>query len=187
MSIHSSHAALVAANHAAIDGFLALFTTSLNSIEKISSHNFSSARHALAVHREDSGSLPGAGGLPEVIAHQASLVRPRIEKAITYSQGIYGISTETQKELVKLIERQHAELNKSITSLVDWYADAASNSQTAFALVESALAAASSAFQNTGKAARQVAGIAGTSLSAAAQAAGAANQQGQASPRKKAA
>ena len=81
-------------------------------------------------------------------------------------------------------EGQHAELNDTVSSLLDGYAKSSDNSGAAVAAVKSAISAANSAFANANKAARQVAGITGAGVSATVQAIGAANQS-QAVSRKK--
>lgn len=186
MPFSVSREQIVAANKAIVDTFLSAINTSLNSVEKISNLNLSTARSALEAQVDSSSELLASRDPHQALAVQSALVQPQLEKLIAYSRSLYEISAQTQHELVKLLEGKHAELNKSIAGALDWYGKSAANSDIAVAAVKSAISAANSAYENINKGARQVAEIAEASVSAAtsatARAVGATSQ-----PRKKAA
>ena len=99
---------------------------------------------------------------------QASLAQPNVEKAVAYSRSVYEISAQTQEELSKMVEAQFADFQKQVGSLLDKASKSApAGSDVAVAAVRSAIAAASSAFDNMNKAAKQVAEIAEANVAAA--------------------
>ena len=191
MSISASTEHLVAAQKSTFDTLHAFASASLNSIEKFNALTLATARNTLSEKIESASSLLSAKDPHEFFSIHNSLLQPQIEKAIAYWHELHDISAEAQETLVKLLESQHAELNRNISSLLDGYAKSTANSEVAVAAVKSAISVANSAFENVNKAARRVTGIAGAGVSATVQAVGAANQgqanPGQTSARKKAA
>lgn len=181
MSISASTEHLVAAQKSAFDTLHAFANASLNSIEKFNALTLATARNTLSEKIESASSLLSAKDPQEIFGIQNSLLQPQIEKAIAYWHELHDISAEAQETWVKLLESQHAELNRNISSLLDGYAKSTANSDVAVAAVKSAISVANSAFENVNKAARRVTGIAGAGVSATVQAVGAANQ-GQANP-----
>lgn len=186
MSISTSTEHIVAAQKSAFDSLLSFANTSLDNIGKLNSLVFTAARSSLADHSENAASLLAAHDLPQLLARQGTLSQPQIEKTVAYWRSLYDLSAETQEALVKLLESQHAELNRNISSILDWYAKSSGNGEVSVAAIKSAISAANSAFESANKAARKVANITGAGVSATVQAVGAANQS-QATPRKKAA
>jgi hypothetical protein len=81
---------------------------------------------------------------------------------------VYEISAQTQEELSKMIEAQFGDFQKTVAGLLDKAAKSApAGSDVAVAAVKSAIAAATSAFDNMNKAAKQVAEIAEANVAAA--------------------
>ena len=179
---HSSLDTVVANQKAAFDHFASLAGLTLNSIEKLASHQLSNARRALVQQVDRSKEALDAKNLQQIFSLQDFLAQSPVEHGIAYYRGIYDISAEAQDEYIKLLERSHGELNKTISSILDWYSKSSANSDLAVAAVKSALSAANSAFENANKAVRQVANVAEASVSATARAVDVAS-----APRKKAA
>jgi phasin family protein len=175
---------IVAAQKAAFDSLLSVAHSSLNSIEKFNSLNLSTTRNLFAAQLESIGSLFSAKTPQDILALQKSALQPQIEKIATYARQFHDIATEAHDDFVNVLEGQHAELNDTVSSLLDGYAKSSDNSSAAVAAVKSAISAANSAFANANKAARQVAGITGAGVSATVQAIGAANQNQVASRKK---
>jgi hypothetical protein len=110
----------------------------------------------------------GAKDPQEALSIQASLTQPNIEKAVAYSKSIYEISTETQEQLVKMVEAQFGDFQKNVASMLEKAAKSApAGSDVAVAAVQSAIAAANSAFDNMRKTAKQVTDLAQTNMAAA--------------------
>lgn len=168
MSISVSPEKIVAANQATVDTAFALANASLNSIEKIVSLNFSTAREHIAGHFEHASSLLATTrSLQDAHALQSAQAQAQLEKLQTWSRGVYDIASETRESLLGLLEARHAELNQSIGALLDRYGNSSGNSKAAVAVARSAISAANSAYENVNRTARQVADIAEASVDAA--------------------
>lgn len=178
---------IVANNKSALDTLYTIANISLNNLEKLSFHNLASARSALEDQLDNSKNWLDAKNLHDLFSINDALTQPQIEKNIAYLRAIYDISSATQNEFVKLFERNHGELNKSLSSHLDWYAKSPANSDLAIAAVKSAISAANSAFENANKTVRQVANIAEASVNAASNASSRTIDATNSSSRKKAA
>jgi phasin family protein len=167
MSLPTSPEQLISANVAAFDTLLSLVNTSLNSSEKITALNLASVRSAIGEQIEATKQVLVAKDLHQSFAIHGSLLQSQIEKSIANARSFYEISAGVQDELTKLLESKHAELNNSVSSLLDLYAKSSSNSAVTVTAVKSAISAANSAFENAHKAARQFADITDASVTAA--------------------
>ena len=156
------------ANKAAVDSMLSLANTALASAERIAALNLNTARSVLEDSVSGAKAVMGAKDAQEAITIQASLAQPNVEKAVAYSRSVYEISAQTQEELTKMLEAQFGDFQKQIAGLLDKASKSApAGSDVAVAAVKSAIAAATSAFDNMNKAAKQVAEIAEANVAAA--------------------
>src|SRR5262249_37739523 len=95
--------------------------------------------------------------------------QPALERAIAYSRSVYEVAAQSQSELVKFLEARAAEYNKNLVGVLDKVSKSApAGSDVAVAAVKSALAAASTAYDNFNKVAKQATEIAEANLTAAA-------------------
>jgi len=184
---NSSIEHLTAASAASLETLQSAINISLNSLEKLASHQLSSTRNVLLEQLDGVRSLLDAKSPQQAFSLNGAQFQPQIEQAIAYYRGLHDISATTQEEYVKWLEQGHAELNKSLSSALDWYAKSAGNSELAVTAVKSAISAANSAFENANKAARQVANITEASVSAASKATSRAVEAVNSSTRRKAA
>lgn len=156
---------LVAANKAAVESLLAVANTALSSAERIAALNLTTARTALEESAANTQAVLGAKDPQAAFAAQASLVQPAVEKAVAYSRSVYEISSEAQQEFAQLVEAQFGDFQKRIAGLIDQAAKAApAGSEGAFAAIQSAMAAANSAFDNMKAMAKQVSEVAESNL-----------------------
>ena len=166
MSINTEQFA--AANKAAIDSLLAVANTALASAERIANLNLETARAAFEDSAANTKALLGAKDVQEAISIQASLAQPNIDKAVAYGRSVAEISTQTQEELAKLVEAQFGDFQKSVAGMLEKAAKSApAGSDVAVAAVQSAIAAATSAFDNMRKSAQQVTALAQNNIAAA--------------------
>ncbi|MFH1660610.1 phasin family protein [Ferribacterium limneticum] len=157
-----------AANKAAVDSLLSVANTALASAERIASLNLETARSVLEDSVSNAKALMGAKDPQEALSIQASLAQPSVEKAVAYSKSVYEISTETQEQLAKMVEAQFGDFQKNVASMLEKAAKSApAGSDVAVAAVQSAIAAANSAFDNMRKTAKQVTEMAQTNMAAA--------------------
>lgn len=166
--INTSPEQFAAANKAAIDSLLSLANTALASAERIAALNLNTARSVLEDSVSGAKAVMSAKDAQEALTIQASLAQPNVEKAVAYSRSVYEISAQTQEEVTKMLEAQFGDFQKQITALLDKASKSApAGSDVAVAAVKSAIAAATSAFDNMNKAAKQVAEITEANVAAA--------------------
>ena len=157
-----------AANKATVDSLLSLANTALASAERIAALNLNTARSVMEDSVSGAKALMGAKDVQEALSIQASLAQPNVEKAVAYSRSVYEISAQTQEELSKMVESQFGEFQKTVAGLLDKAAKSApAGSDVAVAAVQSAIAAATSAFDNMRKTAKQVTELAQNNVAAA--------------------
>src|SRR6185369_15777481 len=155
MSINAEQ--FVTANKAAVESLLSVANTALASAERIANLNFDTARSVLEETSASTKALLGAKDVQEAIAIQASISKPNVDKVVAYSKSVYEISAQTQEQLTQMIEAQFGDFQKNVSSKLEKAAKAApASSDVAVAAVQSAIAAANSAFENMRKTAQQV-------------------------------
>ena len=159
---------LAAANKAAIDSLLSVANTALASAERIATLNLETARSVIEDSVSGAKALMGAKDPQEALSIQASLTQPNVEKAVAYSRSIYEISTQTQEQMAKMVEAQFGDFQKNVAAMLEKAAKSApAGSDVAVAAVQSAIAAATSAFDNMRKTAKQVTEMAQSNVAAA--------------------
>jgi phasin family protein len=157
-----------AANKAAVDSLLSVANTALASAERIATLNLETARSVLEDSVSNAKAIMGAQDPQEALTIQASLAKPNVEKAVAYGKSVYEISTETQEQLAKMVEAQFGDFQKNVAAMLEKAAKSApAGSDVAVAAVQSAIAAANSAFDNMRKAAQQVTDMAQSNIAAA--------------------
>jgi phasin family protein len=157
-----------ASNKAAVDSLLTVANTALASAERIAALNLNTARAALEDGVANTKALLGAKDVQEALSIQTTLAQPGVEKAVAYSRSVYEISAQAQEELSKVVEAQYGDFQKQVAELLEKATKSApAGSDVAVAAVKSAIAAASSAFDNLNKAAKQVAEITEANVAAA--------------------
>jgi phasin family protein len=161
-----------AANKATVDSLLAVANTALATAERIAALNLGTARSALEDSASATKAVLGVKSPNEAAALQTSMVQPAVEKAVSYSRSLYEISSESQQQIAKMIEAQFADFQKQIAGMVNQAAKAAPpGSETIVAAMQSAIAAANSAFSNMATMTKQFTDAAQANMAAATKAA----------------
>ena len=146
-----------AANKAVVDSLLSVANTALASAERIANLNLETVRSVVDESMANTKALMDAKDPKEALSIQTSLAKPSLEKAVAYSRSMVEISTQTQQELTKMLESQFGDFQKNITGLLEKAAKSApAGSDVAVSAVQSAIAAASSAFDGMRQAAKQM-------------------------------
>lgn len=157
-----------AANKAAVDSLLSVANTALASAERIATLNLETVRAAVEDSVANTKALLGAKDAKEAMAIQASLAKPNVEKAVAYSKSVYEISAQTQEQMTKMVEAQFGDFQKTVASMLEKAAKSApAGSDVAVNAVQSAFAAANSAFDNMRKAAQQMTEMAQSNMATA--------------------
>ena len=159
---------LAASNKAAVDSLLAVANTALASAERIAALNLGAARAALDDTSSAAKAAMAVKSPTEAVALQTSALKPAVEKAVDYSRSLYEISSESQKQLAKMVEAQFADFQKNVSSMVAQATKSApAGSETIMAAMQSAVAAANSAFANMTAMTKQLTETAQANMAAA--------------------
>lgn len=156
-----------AANKATVDSLLAVANTALASAERIAALNLDTARTALEDTVSGVQSVIGAKDPQAALAAQSSLAQPAVEKAVAYGRSVYEITTQTQQELAQMVEAQIGSFQKSVAGMLEMAAKSAPvGSEGAVTAIQSAIAAANSAFGNMNAVTKQFADAAQANIAA---------------------
>ncbi len=152
---------IMAAHKANVETLFGLTNKAFEGVEKLVELNVQATKAALAETANHTQAVMGVKDAQELLALQASLVQPLAEKTAAYSRHLYDIASAAGAELGKTFEEQAAEAQKKFVGLVDTAAkNAPAGSETAVAVMKSAVAAANNAFESAQKVVKQASDIA---------------------------
>ena len=152
---------ILASHKANIETLFGLTSKAFEGVEKLVELNVQATKAALAETANHTQAVLGAKDAQELLALQAGLVQPLAEKTAAYSRHLYDIASAAGAELGKTFEGQAVEAQKKFVGLVDNAAqNAPAGSETAVAVMKSAVAAANNAFESVQKAVKQASDIA---------------------------
>jgi phasin family protein len=160
---------LLASQKANLETLFGLTNKAFEGVEKLIELNVTATKAALnesAAHTQAALSVKDA---QELLALQASLLQPLAEKTAAYSRHLYDIASGTGTEFSKAFESQAVDVQKQFVGLVDNAAkNAPAGSETAVAVMKSAVAAANNAFESVQKAVKQASDVAEANFNAVA-------------------
>jgi len=152
---------ILASHKANIETLFGLTHKAFEGVEKLVELNVQATKAALAETANHTQAVLGAKDAQELLALQAGLVQPLAEKTAAYSRHLYDIASAAGTELSKTFEGQAADAQKKFVGIVDNAAkNAPAGSETAVAVMKSAVAAANNAFESVQKAVKQASDIA---------------------------
>ncbi|MCY1169794.1 phasin family protein [compost metagenome] len=152
---------IIASHKANIETLFGLTHKAFEGVEKLVELNVQATKAALAETANHTQAVLGVKDAQELLALQAGLVQPLAEKTAAYSRHLYDIASAAGADIGKTFEAQTAEAQKKFTGLVDNAAkNAPAGSETAVAVLKSAVAAANNAFESVQKAVKQAGDIA---------------------------
>jgi phasin family protein len=161
-----------AAQKTHFDTFFSLTNKVFEGVEKLTTLNLQAAKSIFAETQETAQKALSAKDPRDLLALQSALTQPAAEKAQAYSRHVYEILTSTQAEFVKVAEAQFAEYNRSAQTFIDSVAkNAPAGSETAVALLKSAIAAVNTSYDTVNKATKQAVEVAESNFDAATTAA----------------
>ncbi len=153
------------AGKAGFDNFFAVASTGFAGFEKLVELNIATCKAMFDESTSTARAALEVKDAKELMAFNASLAQPAVEKSISYSKQVYGIVAETQAALRKSAEEQSSSMQKEFATLVDKsLKNAPAGSETAVAAFKSAVAAATSAYDNASKIAKQAVDMAEANL-----------------------
>jgi len=160
---------VLAAQKANVETLLGLTAKAFEGVEKIVELNMSASKAAMAESGENAKAMLSVKDAQELLALQSGLLQPLAEKTAAYSRHLYEIATGTSSEFTKAMESQAAEAQQKFTGMIDSAAkNAPAGSETAVAVMKSAVAAANNALESVQKAVKQATEVAEANFNAVA-------------------
>ncbi len=152
---------IVAAQKANIETLFGLTQKAFEGVEKLVELNVQATKAAMSEVASNTQAVLSVKDAQELLTLQASLMQPLAEKTVAYSRHLYDIASGTGTEFGKAAEAQAADAHKKFLSMVDNAAkNAPAGSETAVAVMKSAVSAASDAMESVQKAVKQAAEMA---------------------------
>jgi phasin family protein len=152
---------VLAAQKANVETLFDLTNKAFEGVEKLVELNLQVAKASLGEVAESTKAALSVKDAQELLSLQAGLLQPAAEKAAAYSRHLYDIAASTNAEVAKAAEAQIADVQKKFLATVDTAVkNAPAGSESAVALVKSALSAANNAYESAHKAAKQAAEVA---------------------------
>lgn len=138
-----------------------LSSKAFEGVEKFVELNLQTARAALTETAEATRAALSVKDAQELLALQAGLLQPVAEKAAAYSRHVYEIVAATNAEVTKVAEATTSEAQAKFLAVVDTAVkNAPAGSENVVALVKSAVAAATNAYDGVQKATKQATDVA---------------------------
>ena len=147
---------IVAAHKANIETLFGLTSKAFEGVEKLVELNVQATKAALSESANSTQALLSVKDAQELLTLQASLFQPLAEKTVAYSRHLYDIASGTGTEFGKAAESQAADAQKKFNAFVDNAAkNAPAGSETAVAVMKSAISASNNALESVQKAVKQ--------------------------------
>ena len=160
---------IASAQKANIETLFGLTTKAFEGVEKIVELNVAASRAALNEAASHSQALLNVKDVQSLLALQTSFFQPLAEKTAAYNRHLYNIASSTGTELNKALESKSNEYQQSFNNLVESTAkNAPAGSETAVAMMKSAVSAANNAFEGVQKAVKQATDLAEANFKAVA-------------------
>lgn len=152
---------IVAAQKANLETLFGLTQKAFEGVEKLVELNIQATKAAMAEAANNTQAMMSVKDAQELLSLQASLMQPLAEKTVAYSRHLYDIASGTGAEFGKAAEAQAADAQKKFMAVVDNAAkNAPAGSETAVAVMKSAVSAANNAMESVQKAVKQAAEMA---------------------------
>jgi phasin family protein len=147
---------MIAAQKANIETIFGLTQKAFEGVEKLVELNVQATKAALSESANNTQALLSVKDAQELLALQANLMQPLAEKTVAYSRHLYDIASGTTAEFGKAAEAQASDTQKKFLAVVDNASkNAPAGSETAVAVMKSAVSAANNAMESVQKAVKQ--------------------------------
>ncbi|MDP2261718.1 MAG: phasin family protein [Hydrogenophaga sp.] len=147
---------IVAAQKANLETLFGLTQKAFEGVEKLVELNVQATKAALSESANSTQALLSVKDAQELLTLQASLMQPLAEKTVAYSRHLYDIASGTTAEFSKAAEAQANDAQKKFMTVVDNASkNAPAGSETAVAVMKSAVSAANNAMESVQKAVKQ--------------------------------
>ena len=160
---------VMASHKANIETLVGLTNKAFEGIEKIVELNMTASKAALAEAGDHAKAVLSVKDAQELLTLQSGLMQPLAEKTAAYNRHLYDIASGSTAEFTRAFEEQSAESQRKFMGLVDTAAkNAPAGSETAVAMMKSAVAAANNALESVQKAVKQASEVAETNFNTVA-------------------
>ena len=158
---------IVIAHKANVETLFGLTGLAFEGVEKLVELNIQVAKTAMSEAAQTTQAALSVKDAQELMALQAGLLQPAAEKAAAYSRHVYEIAASTGAEVNRVAEATAADAQAKFMAVVDnAVKNTPAGTENAVALVKSAVAAASNAFESVQKAGKQAAEVADANFQA---------------------
>lgn len=152
---------VMASHKANVETLLGLTQKAFEGVEKVVELNLTASKAAIAEAGDHAKAILSVKDVQELLSLQSGLLQPLAEKAAAYNRHLYDIATGTVAEFTRAFEEQTSEGQKKFMGLVDTAAkNAPAGTESAVAVMKSAVAAANNAFESVQKAVKQATEVA---------------------------
>jgi phasin family protein len=166
------------AQRASLETLFGLTSKAFEGLEKLINLNLQAVRSTLADSQANAQRAASVRDAQELLQLQAAMTQPLAEKMLSYSKALVEIGTATQAEFTRVAQEQYSAHQQRIEAAVENVArNAPAGSETAVAIMKSAVSAANTTYDTVNKAAKQATEIAGSNIDAATNAVAKAAQQ----------
>ena len=149
---------ILSAHKANIDTIFGLTTKAFEGVEKLIELNVNASRAALTEAAAHSQALAAAKDVQDLVNLQTAFFQPLAEKAAAYNRHVFNIASSTSTELQKALEDKAGQYQQSFNGLIEATAkNAPAGSETAVAMMKSAMNAANNAYDSVQKVTKQAA------------------------------
>ena len=156
------------ANQANLNAAAGLSQSVFAGFERLVELNMAAGKAAMSESFANMQALMAANSPQDLIAVQAALVQPAIEKSVSYGRHLSDIANSTGAEFTKAVESKIAESEQAVKSLVEnSLKNAPAGSDAAVAVIKTAFEASQTAAETLKKVAKQAAESAEASMKAA--------------------
>jgi phasin family protein len=160
---------VLASQKATLDTLFGLTGKAFEGVEKLVELNVTASKAALAEVAGSAQALLTVKDPQELLALQAAMFQPLAEKTAAYSRHVYDIASGTTAEFNRTFEEQAAEAQRKFLAVVDSASkNAPAGSETAVAVLKSAIAAGTNAMESVQKAVKQASEVAEANFNAVA-------------------
>ncbi len=179
---------VIAAQKSQLETLFALSGKAMDGLERMVELNLQTLKTAMHETTDAALAALSVKDLQELAALQPNLAQPLAEKMLAYSHHVYEIASGTQAEIAKAVEANAAEMNKKVQALVETATkNAPAGTETAVAILKSAMSAANNAYDSLHKASKQAAEVVEANINTVTSTAMKAAQNGSAGRAKRAA
>jgi phasin family protein len=156
---------MLAAQKANVETLFGLTQKAFEGMEKLVELNLQLARAAMTDAADGTRAVMSVKDAQELLALQQKMLQPTAEKAAAYGRQAYDIASAAGAEVAKVAEAQMADLQKAMMSMMESATqNAPAGSESAVAMVKSAMTAAQNAFEGVQKASKHAASVAQANL-----------------------